>query len=298
MDGQGGYHVLRRLAGATNGDRSSDVSAGADAATLNMSLLTRVSRAMNGYRAQRAVSRIQTRQPLTGSIDGVGRVRFARRLDASNSFETIATAAKRLTPPGPGLYARHLAACTIRALRRLYDSHGWTSPNYAISFPMRPGGLTAAAQPLGNYLVAAALKISHDIALDWPRLGEAIASQVNAFSKTGADLDQWALLWASSLMRPGQYHAMMKSSVAMTPLISGYSYFQAEDANPIDRFLDRPIARMLFGGVVTIPPGWNPAFWRHGSRISMTLAWPMGFIADELAVEFADLIESEALGAP
>lgn len=297
MDGQGGYEVLRRLSGVASGDGLSRVDATVATREIQMSLIARLSRAIRGYRAQRAVSRILTKPPLTGPVDSSGRIRFARRLDKPDTFAVVASAAKRLTPPGPGLYARHLAACTIRALRRLYEKHGWTTPNYAISFPMRPGGLAASAQPLGNHLVAAALHVPHEIALDWSRLGDAIAGQVAAFSATGGDLDQWALLWASSLMRPGQYHAMMKSSVAMTPIISGYSYFQAEDANPIGQFMNFPIARNVFGGVVTIPPGWNPAFWRHGSRLTMTLAWPAGFIADELAVEFADLIESEALGA-
>lgn len=300
MDGQGGYEVLRRMATDKNKDTSVKASDGGEGASVlsRMGMVERGSRAIRGYRAQRAVSRIQTKLPVTGSADAAGRVRFARRLSQPNSFDVVAAAAKRLTPPGPGLYARYLAACTIRALRRLYDHHGWKTPNYAISFPMRPGGISAAAQPLGNYLVAAALQVTHDVALDWPRLGDEVAKQVNAFSTSGADLDQWALLGASSRLRPWQYYAVMKSSVAMTPLISGYSYFQAEDPNPIEHFGSQPIVRTLFGGVVTIPPGWNPAFWRRGSHLAMTLAWPAGFIADELAIEFADLIEAEALGAP
>jgi len=299
MDGQGGYEVLRRVATGIEIDKLPKSGKANDgvAAFSQMGIAERLSRAIRGYRAQRAVSRIQTQLPITGPVDTAGRVRFARRLGQPNSFEIIAAAARRLAPSGPGLYARHLAACTIRALRRLYDNHGWTTPNYAISFPMRPSGLSAAAQPLGNYLVAAALNVSHDVAFDWPRLGDEIAKQVSAFSTSGADLNQWALLGASSRMRPWQYYAVMKSSVAMTPLISGYSYFQAEGSNPIEQFAGRPIVRTLFGGVVTIPPGWNPAFWRHGSHLAMTLAWPVGFIADELATEFADLIESEALGA-
>lgn len=297
MDGQGGYEVLRRIGGAKDAAGGQSIeSAPTRRLPFEKPPGLRSVRAFRGFLAQRAVSRIQTKLPPLGKIDPAEQVRFARRLNDSGSFETIATMAKRLTPGGPGLYARYLAACTIRALRRLYDNHGWHTPNYAISFPMRPGGMSAVNQPLGNYLVAAALQVPHDVALDWPRLGEAIARQVTAFSTTGADKDQWELLGAAGMMRPGQYHAMMKSSVAMTPLISGYSYFQAEDDQPVEQFAGRPIVRTLFGGMATVPPAWNPVFWRHGPRITMTLAWPVGFIDDALAIEFADLIEQEALG--
>lgn len=299
MDGQGGYEVLRRLAASANDGEGSQSRGAGDGVRMlpRMGIMERLPRAIRGYRDQRAVSRIQTKLPATGSIDAAGCVRIVRRLGQADSFAIVAAAAKRLAPAGPGLYARHLAGCTLRALRRLYDNHGWATPNYAISFPMRPGNASASALPLGNYLVAAALQISHHDVFDRQKLGSEIARQVNAFTTSGADLDQWALLGASSWLRPNQYYAVMKSSVAMTPLISGYSYFQADDPHPIEHFSNRPIVRTLFGGVVTIPPGWNPAFWRHGTHLSMSLAWPVGLYADELANEFADLIESEAIGA-
>lgn len=298
MDGQGGYEVLQRLAqGAQGGAFAQSATATTTTyAALDGTILSRVPRAIRGYRDQRTISQFQTTLPPTGTTDPSGRVRIARHLGTAADFGAVAAAAKRLSPQGPGLYARHLAACTLRALRRLYDAHGWSSPEYAISFPMRPGGVSVRGMPLGNYLVSAALRVAHDHVLDWPRLGAAIAAQVAAFSTTGRDLDQWALLKASSRMRPGQYHWMMKSSVAKTPLISGYSYFQAEADAPVEQFADRTVLRDVFGGVVVIPPGWNPAFWRHGRRLSMTLAWPGGFIDDELAMQFASLIETEALG--
>ncbi len=295
MDGQGGYEVVRKIGRGSNGVEA-EAPARSSKLSFEMPPGLRLIRAVRGFRAQRAVSRIQTQLPPRGTIDPSGRVRFARRLGEGGSFETIAAKAKGLTPAGPGLYARYLAACTLRALRRLYDKHGWSTPNYAISFPMRPGGMSAVNQRLGNYLVSAALQVQHDVALDWPTLSAAISRQVTAFSTTGADRDQWELLGVAGMMRPGQYHAMMKSNVAMTPLISGYSYFQAEDDQPIEQFAGRPIVRTLFGGVATVPPAWNPAFWRLGSRISMTLAWPVGFVDDDLSIEFADLIEHEALG--
>jgi len=298
MDGEGGYAVLRRLNEALGHGAAIRAPAVSDHPVSSPagSFFARQIRAVRGFRDQRRISRIQTTQPPSGPVDASGRVRLIRRLGTEGDFNVITAAAKRLAPPGPGLYARHLAACTIRALRRLYDSHGWSTPEYAVSFPMRPGGAAVGELPLGNYLVAAALHVPHADALNWARLGDVIAEQVSTFSREGHDLDQWALLCASARFRPGQYHAAMKSSVAKTPLISGYSYFQAEDATPLEHFAGHSILRDLFGGVVTIPPGWNPAFWRHGRRITLTMAWPVGYFADALAKEYVDLIVAEALG--
>jgi len=299
MDAQGAYDVLRLIGFESHADQGpAAISKQATDPLAVEPWLNRGRRLRAGLRLQRETSRTQTVPPPTGSIDPAMAVRYERRFGLAEDFARLSAAAKRLSPLGPALYARHLASCTLRALKRLYDRHGWSSPNYAISFPMQPRMPFNDRSLHGNYIVSAMIRVESETIADWRRLGETIQTQIAAF-REGGDLDQWAMLWASGLMRPGQYHWMMKSSVAKTPIQSGFSYFEAghsaDDGEPRKEFLGRSILRAHCGGVAAVPPGWNPVFWRYGDQISMTLAWPRGYLDDALSVEYADLIESEAL---
>lgn len=300
MDAQGAHEVLRLIGFESHADQGAAIFTKRATDPLAAERWPRRWRRMRaGLRLQREASRTQTVPPPTGRIDPGLAVRYERRFGRSDDFAKLSAAAKRLSPLGPALYARHLASCTLRALKRLYERHGWSSPNYAVSFPMQPRRPFQDRSLHGNYVVSAMIRVEANTIADWRRLGGMIQTQVAPFRDGGGDLDQWAMLWASGLMRPGQYHWVMKSSVAKTPIQSGFSYFEADhsadDGVPRSEFLSRSILRAHCGGIAAVPPGWNPVFWRYGDQISMTLAWPRGYLDDALSVEYADLIESETL---
>jgi diacylglycerol O-acyltransferase len=218
------------------------------------------------------------------------------RLFVDREFETIRTNAKRTCPAGPGLYARYLAGCVLRAIHALYRRSGVETPAYLVTLPVsiRPPG----PRPIpGNYLVFATLAARRASVDDPHRLAAELFEQMTRFHADGHGQALWALLWLTGLLRAGQYRWLLRQPIGLQPYVSGFSYY-GDVGPPIGQFLGVRVTNLYGVAPLTAPPGWNPIFSRFGARLNLALTWIKGFIPDELAAEFAAEIEREALAAP
>lgn len=199
--------------------------------------------------------------------------------------------ARRIAPAGPALYARHLAACTLRAIARLHGEHGRPLPFCGLMFPMRLPG--PAARPMrGNYLVAAALGVAPEVLADRRALAEALAEQLARYAARDGALASWSLQRLTAQLRVGQYRRVLERETARQPYATGFSYYGELDP-PLRHMLGAPITNMYGGGVVSNPPGWNVTFSRFADRLNLVLAWPEGVFPEGAAERYAELIESE-----
>jgi hypothetical protein len=292
MDADGAFAFLRRVATPNDWpalpDREVDPLSG-------QGIRNRIQLFREGLRGQNQLSTLVTSPPPTYQSEPIGAFHFTRRLGTPDDWARITTRAKSVTPPGAGLYARYLAACMLRTQHQLFQRQGWKTPYYATSFPMRISTVGSNRPVHGNYIVSPILYVSSDEVEDEALVGKAVLRQIEAYQAAQGDLQQCAVLWMLSRVRPWQYRAIMRSAVSRSPILTGFSYFQADAKLFFDQVLGVPIVGAHCGGVVAVPPGWNPVFCRHGDRISLTVAWTTGCPPDALAIEFADLIAQTVL---
>jgi hypothetical protein len=208
----------------------------------------------------------------------------------------IQARAKSVTPPGPALYARYLAARVVRALHRIYGECGVTTDAYLITFPTRPSLPQAgAARPVpGNYLVSPVLCVRRESALDDFALGSEISRQLEIYRERHGDLTQWAMVWLASFLRASAYDWILRLPLGFESLTSGFSYY-GEISPPVRSFGGTKIINFYGGGPLTSPPGWNPVFSRYEEELNLSLTWNRPAMPDELAHRYAQLIEEEVL---
>jgi len=224
---------------------------------------------------------------------------LTHRLWEPSQVAAIQANAKRVTPPGPALYARHLAACVVRALHRIYGERGIQTDAYLITFPMRPSlEQTLRIRPIpGNYLVSPVLRIGRNTAGDTRAIGEEIVRQLESYRTTQGDLAQWAVVWAASFSRARLYDLLLRLPMGFESLMSGFSFY-GEITPPIRSFAGLKVLNFWGGGPLGSPPGWNPVFSRFADRLNLSLTWNRPAIPDDLAHRYAQLIEEEVLGSP
>jgi len=225
--------------------------------------------------------------------------RFIHRHWDAESFQRVREHAKRSTPPGPGIYARYLAASVFRALHRIFSDRGVDTDAYMITMPMNIADLVASGsapvpRPIpGNYLVSPTLWARRDIVEDKTALAEDIFRQFNTYLETQSPLKQWAMIWAASFARASVYQWLMRLPLGLEALSSGYSYY-GEISRPLRDFCGAKVSNLWGASPLPTPPGWNPAFSKFGDQINLSLTYARPAIDDELARRYVDLIEEEA----
>ena len=213
----------------------------------------------------------------------------------------IQAQATSLTPAGPALYARYLAACTIRALHRVYQEAGVQTDAYLITLPLRvtlknPDGTPLRRRPIpGNYLVSPIICGRRELVDDGRALAADILRQLEAYRRADGDLVQWTMVWAASYLRASWYPLLFKLRLGFETLSSGFSYVHAMEQQGAE-IAGAPIADMWYGGPLATPPGWNPVFTRFRDRVNLSLTWNRPGVADDVARRYAELIEQEVLG--
>lgn len=206
--------------------------------------------------------------------------------------------AKRTTPPGPGLYARHLLACTIRALDRIYVSQGAVTDVYLLTMPFRmplgsPVGDGSAPRPIhGNYLVPLTICGRRELVGDRAALGEDILHQYTRFTDDQTDVMWCAMMWALGHLRLSMYQALLRLQIGFAPLSSGFSYY-GEIEPPLRGFLGARLRNLWGAATVATPPGWNVAFSRFDNSLNLTLTYARPVIRDALAEQYARWLEEE-----
>jgi hypothetical protein len=212
------------------------------------------------------------------------------------AFDRIRENAKRVTPFGPALYARHLAGAVIRALERIYREERIETSAYLITFPMRvrrpdlPDDVPFHRPLIGNYLVTPTLTIPRDQVGNESELGATILQQYQEFLARRGDAAQWALLQAASIVHAWAYPLIFRFPIASGTFSSGFSYY-GEIESPLRGLAGAKVANIWGGGPTTTPPGWNPVFSRYGDRLNMSLTWTRPAITDDLAGRYASYIE-------
>lgn len=220
---------------------------------------------------------------------------FYRVLNRSwqgQELDEIRDRAKAVTPAGPALYGRFLAAVVLRALDRLYREEGVHAHSLAITFPMRVQWPDVAmVRPLtGNYVVSPTITIARETVADMAALGAEIQKQVQQFLARRGDAAQWALLEAASLVHAWFYPLIFRRFFTAATYSSGFSYY-GEIESPLRRLAGADVLNIWGGGPTTTPPGWNPVFSRYGDRLNLSLTWTPPAITDEMAERYASAIE-------
>jgi hypothetical protein len=189
------------------------------------------------------------------------------------------------------LYARYIAVCVVRAVHRVYAEYGRELPFHGMMLPIRCPGLER--RPVrGNYLASPSLYISPARVTDKRAVAEDIDRQCREYLDRKLHLASWALLWLSAQLRAWQYRLIISSYVGKQPYGTGYSFFGQIDP-PLREFVGAKVTNFWGTGVVSIPPGWNPAFSRFNNQINLGLAWPEAGFPEEVVRRYADLIEEE-----
>jgi hypothetical protein len=258
------------------------------------SFLERVRLFRRGFSLQTDAKGLEISALASGREAAVESLGLIHRCWSARELEAIHAAAKGTTPAGPALYARHLAACVVRALHRLYGEQGARTAGYLITFPMRPaGGRDLDVRPVhGNYLVSPVLCARRELALDRQALGESILRQLGEYRRRQGDSAQWAMVWAASFLRASYYDLIFRLPLGFERLSTGFSYY-GEIGRPIRSFCGARVVNFLGGGPLGTPPGWNPVFSRWHDRLNLSLTWNRPQIADGLAARYAALIEAE-----
>jgi len=215
-----------------------------------------------------------------------------------SQYEVIRGNAKRTTPPGPGLYARHLIGCTVRALDRVYASQGVTTEAYVLAVPFRtPLGPKdkpdVQPRPVhGNYLVPMTICVRRELAADRSALGEDVLRQYQDFTADRSDAMWSAMMWALGHMRLSMYQALLRLQLGFVPLASGFSCY-GEIEPPLRQFLGGRVLNLYGGGVVASPPGWNLVFSRFDDLLNLCVTYPRPAVSDEVTKQYLRWIEEE-----
>jgi hypothetical protein len=220
------------------------------------------------------------------------RLRYVLRTWSAEQVEQVRQIARQVAPPGPGLYARYLAGCVLRAVYRIYDEHGRKLPTYPLMFPLRISGVERRGIA-GNFIVSPAVCVSADRITDRKAVAEDVFRQVSEFQSKRLDLASCAFLWLTSRLRSGQYRKLVNLLSTKQPILSGFTFWGDLDP-PLERFLGTEVTDLWGTGVVSIPPPWNPSFNRIGDRIHLTLGWVDSMLPERVVMRFADLIDEEA----
>lgn len=266
------------------------------------SLLNRLRLFSKSFSKARAHGSLRTRCLLPDSLPPFGDLRYLHRRWDAETFGAIRENAKRVTPAGPGLYARYMAVCTIRALHRIFTEQGVESEAYLITLPSPIAGAgprfpDEPARPVpGNYLVSPTLVGRRDLVGDKRALGEDLTRQVAAYHASRTPLKQWAMAWLAGTMRASVYQRVLKLPFAFEALSSGFSYYGEIDP-PTRTLCGATITNMWGSGPALTPPGWNPAFSKFGDGLNASLSYARPAISDGLAARYFALIEEEALAA-
>jgi len=221
------------------------------------------------------------------------RLRYLVRHWSEETTKRMQAAAQDVTPPGPALYSRYLAACTLRAVDRLHKEHGRQLPVCGLMFPMRVPGVTARPLP-GNYLVAAPLLIAPELLGDRRALGAEIARQLQDFRDQDGERSSWTLQHLLARLRVRQYRGLLRWETQRQPFVTGFSFYGEIDP-PLRSILGARVTNLYGSGVISIPPAWNVTFSRFAERINMVIAWPDEAFPPTVVERAADLIEEEAL---
>jgi hypothetical protein len=209
--------------------------------------------------------------------------------------------AKSATPAGPGLYARHLIACVMRAIHRVYVERGVQTDAYVITMPFRVrlperSGEAAPGRPVhGNYLVPLTIYTPREMVRDPRSLGSEILRQYRRFLDERMDVLWCSVMWMLSHLRLSMYQSLLKRVLGGAPLASGFTYYGEIDP-PIRSFGGSKVTNIWGTGVVATPPGWNAAFSRFGETLNLALTYARPGVTDELAGQYTDHIESEMFG--
>lgn len=212
--------------------------------------------------------------------------------------QSIRANAQHTTLPGPGLYARHLLACTIRALDRVYARQGVTSDAYLLTMPFRmpldrQADSSSSTRPVhGNYLVPLTICGRRALAENRSALGEDILRQYKRFTQEGDDVMWCAMMWALGHLRLSMYQALLRLQLGFAPLASGFSYY-GEIEPPLRSFLGGRVLNQWGTGAVATPPGWNAVFSRCGDRLNLAITYARPAIPDALAEQYARWLEEE-----
>lgn len=259
----------------------------------------RWSLALRGLRAQRAIVPAPQIRNIINPTPGVTpEFRLLHRHWESEAFATIRENARKLTPPGPALHARHLTAGVLRALHRIFTEHDVVTGAYCITFPMSvgasvPGSNLLHRRPLiGNYLVAPTICCTREKAEDRAAIAETVRSQLQAFLATEGDLRQWAMLELAARVHPWFYGLLFKLPPGVNIFASGFSYY-GEIERPLRTIGGAKVVNIWGGGPTTTPPAWNPVFSRFGDRLNLSLTYVHPAVSDELAQRYLARIDEE-----
>jgi len=256
-----------------------------------------------GLRLQRQVGRAHTLPLVTAEAEGERETRVLHRFWTGSQLDRLQAIAKEITPSGPRLYARFLAACVLRALERIYREAGASSPSFVIPLPMSvaPAGAAEAGAPprpiAGNYLVSPNLVVDPNIIADRRALGAEIARQLADYAARQGDLAQWSSMWMASALRIWMYDLLLRMPLGFGSLSSGFSYY-GEIVRPIRSIGGAAVCNVWGAGPMATPPGWNPVFSRFGDTLNLSLTYNRPGVPDELARRFVELIEEEAAAEP
>lgn len=251
-----------------------------------------------GMGAGRALKNVGAQHEIPDSKARFGGYAVLHRHWDGEVFTQMRAAAKRLTPGGPAMFSRFLAAAVCRAQQRLHVERGGRAEAFFITFPMRvgfsrPDGRLFERRPLvGNYLVAPTLRVLETETTDRAVLSAEILRQVEAFLAASGDIAQWALLELAALWHAWFYHLIFKLPLSVNRCSSGFSYY-GEIKGHLRTIGNARVKNIWGGGPTTTPPAWNPVFSKFGEQLNLSLTYSRPTIGDDLARRYAELIEDE-----
>lgn len=299
MDAEGTQWCLSELARLDHQNESAPLPPGLlpDHESLDVlagrSLIERLAMFRKGFTAHRVHGDVSRTSLGRGDGRSASGLRLRVRVFEAADVARIQANAKQVCPAGPGIYARYMAGCVIRAVHSLYRERGIDTPSYLVTLPMsaRPPG----PRPMtGNYLVSATLCGRRELVDDPRALARDLLEQVNRFHAEGMPEAHWAMIWWAGLLRAWQYRLLLQLPFGLEPYASGFSYYGEIDP-PIRRFIGAEVTNLWGATPLHAPPGINPAFAKFGTRLNFTLTWIKDYIADDTAEAFARQVEREAL---
>ncbi|HWL92249.1 MAG TPA: hypothetical protein VNT79_01830, partial [Phycisphaerae bacterium] len=249
-----------------------------------------------GTSYQRSASKFRIRQMPPNPARGPTDHRVIHRNWTAEQTREMQAIAKQLSPVGPRLYARHLAACVVRAIHLLYSERGVDTGAYLITLPIRVGAsdpansLFARRPMIGNYLVSPLLCIAREHADDQKAVGKAIHAQLTDYLARRGDLLQWAMMWAASLIHAWAYELIFSLPFGGGRFSTGFSIYGEIDP-PVRKIGGATVVNLWGGGPNVNPPALNPVFSRFGDRLNLTMTYTRPAVSDETAEEFVLLIE-------
>lgn len=233
--------------------------------------------------------------PPAGGMTTSRCLHYLHRVWEPERVEEMRQRASETVPAGRAPYARYVAGCVLRAVYRLQREHGRELSVVGAMLPMRYPEL-GQRRVLGNFLVAAAVLVPPACVEDRRALAAEIHRQVQGYFDRRSYRASWALQWLTAELRAGQYRRLIARQTREQPFATGLSYYGELDP-PLRSLLGAEITNMWGAAVVSVPPGWNPAFSKFAGRINFALAWPGETASEAVARRYADLIEEEVFTA-